>query len=138
VASTTYRYRVRAHDAVPNFSGYSNILNATTLAGGDTQAPSDPSGLMVVASSSTEIDLIWNASTDNVAVTGYLVERCQGAGCSGFSQVGTPAQTRFDDAGRTPSTTYRYRVRARDAVPNFSNYSNIISITTPASSPDCD
>ena len=37
--------------------------------------------------------LAWTASTDNVGVTGYRVERCQGAGCSNFVQVGTPAGT---------------------------------------------
>jgi chitodextrinase len=136
--STTYRYRVRAQDAVPNFSGYSGIVNATTQAPADSQAPTAPSGLMVIASSSTEIDLVWGASTDNVAVTAYLVERCQGPGCSNFTQVGSTPLTRFDDPNRTPATTYRYRVRAQDAVPNFSPYSNVISIVTPASSPDCD
>ena len=33
------------------------------------------------AYSSTTINLSWSASTDNVGVTGYRVERCQGATC---------------------------------------------------------
>ncbi len=30
----------------------------------------------------SQINLRWTAATDNVGVTGYLVERCQGAGCT--------------------------------------------------------
>jgi chitodextrinase len=130
--STTYRYRVRARDAVPNYSGYSSIMSATTPAAGDTQAPTAPTNLSATPVSSSQINLSWTASTDNVAVTGYLVERCQGASCTSFSQIATPAGTTHNDTGRSPSTTYRYRVRAQDAVPNFSSYSSIVSATTPA------
>jgi chitodextrinase len=137
-ASTTYRYRVRAHDAVPNFSGYSSIVNATTQASGDTQAPTAPTALIIVASSSTEIDLAWTASTDNVGVTAYLVERCSGASCSNFGQIATPTITKFDNTSLTPSTAYSYRVRARDAANNLSSYSNTVSTETPLSSPDCE
>ena len=48
-AATTYRYRVRAADAVPNLSGYSSIQNATTQAGPDTQPPTVPTGLSATA-----------------------------------------------------------------------------------------
>jgi chitodextrinase len=132
-ASTTYRYRIRATDANTNFSAYSSIVNATTsAAGGDTVAPTAPTGLSATAVSSTQINLSWTASTDNVAVTGYSVERCQGAGCTTFSSIATPTGTTFNDTGRTASTTYRYQVRARDAVPNWSLYSSIATATTPA------
>ena len=43
--------------------------------------------------SSTQINLSWSASSDNVGVTGYRVERCQGAGCSNFVQVAAPGGT---------------------------------------------
>ena len=60
------------------------------------------------------------ASTDNVGVTGYRVERCQGAGCSTFAQIATPAR---HDVTRTPAlsgaTSYSYRVRATDAAGNL-------------------
>ena len=50
--------------------------------------------LTATAVSASEIDLTWGAATDNVGVTGYRVERCQGAGCSNFTQIGTsPATT---------------------------------------------
>ena len=82
--------------------------------------------------STTQIDLGWTASTDNVGVTGYRVERCQGAGCTNFAQVGTPTATTYSDTGLAPSTTYRYRVRAVDAAGNLSAYSSIATATTPA------
>lgn len=132
--STVYRYRVRARDAVPNYSSYSSIATATTPAAGDTTAPTAPTGLTATPVSSSQINLTWTASTDNVAVTGYLVERCQGAGCSSFAQIATPTTASYSDTGRTASTSYSYRVRARDAVPNYSNYSSTVSATTPAAS----
>ncbi|MEJ0037686.1 MAG: Calx-beta domain-containing protein [Gammaproteobacteria bacterium] len=131
-ASTSYTYRVRAQDAVPNLSAYSSTSSATTQAAADTQAPSQPMNFSAVTASSTQINLSWTASTDNVAVTGYRVERCQGAGCSTFTQIATPTATTFSDTGLTASTSYTYRVRAQDAVPNLSVYSGTSSATTPA------
>lgn len=49
--------------------------------GGDTQAPTVPSNFTATAVSPSQVNLSWTASTDNVGVTGYQVERCQGASC---------------------------------------------------------
>ena len=125
LAGTSYSYRVRATDAAGNLSGYSNIASATTSAAPDTTPPTAPSALVATANGSSGINLSWTASTDNVAVTGYRVERCQGAGCSNFAQVGTPSGTTFGDSGLLAGTSYSYRVRATDAAANLSAYSNI-------------
>ena len=130
-AATAYRYRVRATDAAGNRSAYSNIAAASTPAL-DTTAPTAPSGLTAGATSSSQINLAWSASTDNVGVSGYRVERCQGAGCTTFAQIATPTATSFSDAGLSPSTSYSYRVRAADAAGNLSAYSSIASVTTQA------
>ncbi|MCU0735752.1 MAG: DUF4082 domain-containing protein [Methylotetracoccus sp.] len=130
-ASTTYRYRVRATDAAGNLSGYSNVVTVATPAAADTAAPSVPASLTATAASSSEINLSWSASTDNVGVTGYQVERCQGSTCS----VGTASGTSYSDTGLSASTTYSYRVRARDAAGNLSGYSNTASATTQATPP---
>ena len=134
-ANTTYRYRVRATDAAGLLSGYSNIASATTAAAPDTQAPTAPSGLTATAAGATQINLSWTASTDNVGVTGYRVERCQGASCVNFVQIATPTGVSHADSGLTANTTYRYRVRATDAAGLLSGYSNIASATT-AAAPD--
>ena len=79
------------------------------------------------------VNLSWTAATDNVAVTGYRVERCQGAGCSVFTEIAQPTGTTFSDPGRSASTSYSYRVRAIDAATNLGPYSATATATTPAS-----
>src|SRR5262249_30653839 len=83
--------------------------------GGDTQAPTAPTGLTPAVQSATAINVSWTASTDNVGVTGYRIERCQGVGCSTFAQVGTSATTSYADSGLSSATSYSYRVSAVDA-----------------------
>ena len=130
--STTYTYRVRATDAAGNLSAYSSVATETTQASSDTQAPTAPGTPVPIVTSSSQIDLTWPAATDNVAVSGYLVERCAGAGCTTFAQVGTPATTSFSDTGLTGSTSYSYRVGATDAAGNLSAYSVIATASTQA------
>ncbi len=133
-AGTSYSYRVRATDAAGNLSGYSPIANATTQSAADTQTATAPGTLTATAASSSQINLSWAASTDNVAVTGYRVERCQGAGCATFAQIAAPAGTgtTYIDTALTAGTSYSYRVRATDAAGNLSPYSNTASATTTA------
>ena len=131
-ASTSYSYRVRATDGASNLSTYSSTASATTQAPPDTQAPTAPGTPVLTVVSSGQINLTWPVATDNVGVTGYLVERCAGAGCSNFGQVGAPSAATFNDTGVSPSTTYSYRVRATDAAANLGPYSSTASATTPA------
>lgn len=123
--AATYRYRIRARDAANNLSGYSTIVSATAQA-----PPTAPTALSLIAVSDMEIDLGWSASTGGTGVTGYRIERCQGAGCSNFAEVGTSSTTTFFDPGRTAATTYGYRVRAVDSSSALSGYSNIVSAST--------
>jgi len=96
----------------------------------DTTPPTAPTGLSATAAGTTQINLAWTASTDNVGVTGYRVERCQGAGCTTFAQIATLTATSFSDTGLTAATSYSYRVRAADAAGNLSGYSSVASATT--------
>lgn len=130
-ASTTYCYKVRATDAAGNLSGYSSNVSGTTLAA-DTTAPSIPTNLIAAATSASQINLTWTASTDAVGVTGYRLERCTPAACVNFLEIGTPPANSFSDTGLTASTLYRYRVRATDAAGNLSGYSTISQATTSA------
>src|ERR1700693_21399 len=98
----------------------------TPISGGTTP-PTAPTNLTATVSGS-QINLSWTASTDNVGVTGYLVERCLGAGCTTFAQIATPTSTTYSDTGLTPGS-YSYRVRATDAAGNLSPYSNVASAT---------
>lgn len=130
--STSYSYRVRATDAANNVSSFSSTATAVTSGTADTTPPSTPTNVVATAASSVQIHLSWTASTDNVGVSYYSVERCQGTSCSSFAQVSTPITTALNDTGLTPSTSYSYRIRAVDAANNFSNYSAIASATTSA------
>src|SRR4029077_11400249 len=135
-ASTSYSYRVRATDAANNSSTYSSVATATTIAAPDTQPPTAPSSLVATAFSSTQINLSWTASTDNVGVAGYLIERCQGAACASFAQIAALGNvTTYSNTALAVSTNYSYRVRATDAAGNLSAYSNISSATTPDTTP---
>src|SRR3989454_5138498 len=98
----------------------------------DTTPPTAPSSLTATTVSSSQINLAWTASTDNVGVTGYLVERCQNAGCTSFTQITTATGTTYNDTALTRSTSYSYRVRATDAAGNQSSNSNVASAVTPA------
>ena len=101
----------------------------------DTTPPSAPTNLTAAVVSSSQINLSWTASTDNVGVTGYSVERCPGSACTNFSQISTPGGTSYSDTGLVANTTYRYRVRATDAAGNLSSYSSIASAATPNNQP---
>jgi len=96
----------------------------------DTQAPSAPRGLTAVPAGGSQIRLTWMAASDDVGVTGYLVERCQGAGCIAFTQIATATGTSFTDTGLLFNTSYTYRVRATDAAGNVGPFSNVASATT--------
>jgi len=125
--ATSYSYRVRAADAAGNLGAYSNTASVTTP---DTTPPAAPTSLSATASSQTQINLTWTAATDNVGVTGYRVERCQGASCNTFTEIATPTTASFNDTGLTAGTSYSYRARAADAAVNLGPYSNIASATT--------
>jgi hypothetical protein len=111
---------------VINNSAYSikkTSVRSIPCSGGDTAPPSVPAGLSSSTITQTSFRLSWTASTDNVGVTGYEIFR------NGTS-IGTSATTSFNVTGLTANTTYSMRVRARDAVPNWSAQSAALNVTT--------
>jgi chitodextrinase len=100
----------------------------------DTTPPSSPTNLAATAVSSSQINLSWNASTDNVGVTGYRVFRCRGTGCTPATQIATVSGVSYSDTGLSPSTTYVYQLKAHDVAGNVSSGSSIASAKTQASS----
>ena len=106
-----------------NNSGSAVAQTTITVSVPDTTAPSTPTGLSATAISSTQINLSWTASTDNIGVVGYRIYR---AG----TQVGTSAGTTYSDSGLSPSTSYSYTVSAYDAAGNNSPQSSSASATT--------
>ncbi len=114
--STAYTYTVKARDAAGNVStAHSNQISVTTNAtGGDTSPPTTPGNFRVTSTTNTSIALAWNASTDNVGVTGYELSR-------GGTVLTTTTSLSYTDSGRAACTTYSYSVRARDAAGNWSS-----------------
>jgi Calcineurin-like phosphoesterase/Purple acid Phosphatase, N-terminal domain len=119
-------YTVRAHDLAGNQSADS--APASVGSGSDTTPPSTPANLTATATGPTSIKLAWLASTDNVGVTGYRINR----GGSLLTTVAASALSYVDNSV-SPSTSYSYTVQAVDAAGNVSPQSTAASATTPAS-----
>jgi photosystem II stability/assembly factor-like uncharacterized protein len=79
----------------------------------DTTPPSVPAIVSATAVSTTEIDLAWTASTDDVRVDGYHLYRDTVA-------VATQTSLGYKDNTLTPATTYCYAIAAFDASGNES------------------
>jgi hypothetical protein len=94
---------------------------------GDRKPPSVPAAVSAVATSATEIDVAWAASTDNVGVTGYVISR-NGAPLSRQGAV-----TEYKDMTAIAATQYSFTVAAIDRAGNISGQSQAAVVTTPAS-----
>ena len=123
LAPGPYSYTVRSVDAAGNLSDYSNSASATVL---DVTKPVPPGNLRTTSATSTRIDLAWNASSDNVGVTGYRIYR-------DTSQIGSvgSSTTSYADTSAAVGATYGYTVRAVDAAGNLSDASNELQVTVP-------
>ena len=115
LAAGTITMYVKARDADGNRSWRTNDVTAI-LTGDDQTRPSTPRALNVTRRTATEVDLVWLASTDNVAVVGYeLVDADSGAVLATTPGL---SMTLTTDAGSAVA------VRAYDAAGNRSWRSN--------------
>ena len=94
----------------------------------DTTPPTAPANLTATAVSPSQVNLSWNASTDNVGVTGYTVYR-NGSPIATTSGANT---TSYSDTSVAAATTYTYTVDAIDGAGNHSPPSGPVSVTTPS------
>lgn len=97
--------------------------NGSSGGGGDTTAPSVPTGLASSNVADTSFDVSWSASTDDVAVTGYEVRLDAGTAV-------VPTGLSHSFTGLTAETDYDVDVRARDAAANWSAWCTPITVTT--------
>jgi len=100
-----------------------NTFSVTSGGGGDTTPPSTPANLAASGVTSSSVNLSWSPSTDNVGVTGYDIIR-------NGSVTNTVTGTSTTVSGLTPSTSYQFAVRARDAAGNTSGNSNTVTVMT--------
>jgi hypothetical protein len=100
----------------------------------DSTAPTAPTGLTAKGVSSSEIDLVWQASTDTdyAGVWGYRVYRD-----GGTAPIATlnGAATGYNDTGLAAGSTHTYTVTAFDYALNMSDTSLPASGTTLTASP---
>ncbi|MFJ3582716.1 fibronectin type III domain-containing protein [Streptomyces sp. NPDC090127] len=91
----------------------------------DTSGPTAPTGVTAASGSSQTVHVMWNAATDDRAVTGYEVYQ------QGRKVKDLPATTLMVDiVDLTPATPYAFTVRARDAAGNRSPHSPTVPATT--------
>jgi chitodextrinase len=123
VGSTAYAYTVSSTDNAGNESAKSAAASITTPAPPDTTAPTAPTSLRTTTTALTSISLAWNASTDNVGVTGYRV-------MNGATLVTTVNALAYTVSNLSPGTAYSFTVTAIDASGNVSAASTALAIST--------
>jgi len=96
--------------------------------GADTQAPTAPTGLSVTPpAGATQVNLAWQASSDNTGIQGYTVYRNQV-----FLAKVLGSTLSYTDDTVLPQTTYAYTIDAFDPAGNNSPIAGPASVTTPA------
>ncbi len=127
--NSDYQFYVQSRDASGKLSKSSTgtFKTSTDVPAGDTSAPSVPTGLSATVVSSSQVNLSWNASSDNVGVIGYQVFR-DGIQIANI----TPAVTTFQNtSGIVPGATHSYNVTAYDTAGNVSPASTGVSVKIP-------
>lgn len=98
-------------------------FSVRTFVGSDTTAPTTPTLVSVVPVATTQINVTWTASTDDVALSGYRLFR-------NGTQIATTTLLSYSDTSLTASTTYSYFVDAFDFFGNISSSSLTLATTT--------
>lgn len=100
-----------------------DTFRVSIFMGTDDEAPTVPGNFSVTPVATNQIDLDWDASSDNLSVAGYQVFRDS-------VQIATTTLTAFSDTGLAPSTLYAYFVTAFDTSLNISSSTAILSTST--------
>src|SRR5438046_9714303 len=107
------------------------LVSPVGLRSVDVIPPSAPTGLIARVASCGQVDLSWNASTDEPGGSGlkaYIIHRSDW----NDTTIGA-ARTTFSDTNYVgSSTTLSYSVIAMDYAGNKSAASNVETVTTPA------
>lgn len=111
-------------DVGRNAAYVSALINGITFAStSDTTTPSTPTNIAGSAISTTQINLSWSSSSDNIGVTSYKIYR------NGV-QAGTSVGPSYGDTGLVSATAYSYAVAAQDVAGNTSATSSTVTVTT--------
>ena len=125
VCGTNYTIGADAYDGAGNHSAQATTAISTSACP-DTTPPSTPTALATSGVGQTSLTLSWNASTDNVGVTGYRLFQ-------NGSQVGTSSATSYGFSSLACGTSYTLGVAAVDAAGNVSSVATISGTTAACS-----
>jgi hypothetical protein len=118
---TDYYWRVRGNNTF-GAGSFSSAFVFTTVPP-DTIPPSQPQNLTSPAQTSSTIDLIWEASTDNVGVSFYNIY-------CGSTLIVSESSTNHTAVGLAPGTSYGFQVSAVDAAGLESLLSDVLTVMT--------
>jgi len=105
-------------------------LSATITGQAYIDAPDTIPPTQVLGLTATGTTFSWLPSTDNVAVTGYIVQRCSGGGCTSYTTVATVSGSTLTWTQPTgiPPGVYCYQIIAVDAAGNQATPSAAVCI----------
>jgi hypothetical protein len=115
------------HLAIDDWAGGNLAMQGIFMQ--QAQAPSVRGDLVATALGVNQVKLSWTASTDDVGVKKYEVQRRDPESTS-FVRVGTTTGTSYTDTGLGSGSSYTYRVLVRDAKGSLKKYSGVASVTT--------
>ncbi len=142
---TPYFFAMKTADEVPNWSGLSNVAQATTAPPPDATPPAAVADLEAIPADSTDVLLTWTAPGDD-GDTGtavfydirYSLANITEANWDAATQVaGEPVPGPNGTAesmhvtGLAPGTDYFFALKTADEVPNASALSNVATASTP-------
>jgi hypothetical protein len=116
-AAGTYSIAATAIDAL-NPGHHASASGSYSIP--DTIAPVPPAGLTGTIERK-QVKLAWQASSDNVAVTGYRILR-------NGTEIATASMTSWIDSTALAGVPYNYAVAAYDAAKNVSGMSNTVTV----------
>ena len=125
--STHYSYYIVAVDKAGNHSEASETIQVTSAEKEqpfkDVEPPTVPQKVQSSQVTKTSAKLSWQASTDNVGVTGYRVWR-------DGKHIATVSQTHWTDDNLKADKEYQYQIDSLDAAGNFSAKSLVLKVKT--------
>lgn len=88
-------------------AGVCSLDSISFASAAPVQVPASPANFSATATSSSQINLSWSASS---GASSYILERKTATGS--FSQIATLTGTSYSDTGLASSTTYTYQLKA--------------------------
>ncbi|MBH5317617.1 lytic polysaccharide monooxygenase [Paenibacillus sp. GSMTC-2017] len=121
---TGYQVILAVWEVSNTLNAFYNVIDVNFGGTVDNTAPTAPSSVAASSITASSASISWNASTDNVGVSGYRI-------FNGTTQIGTTTgATNISLTGLTANTSYSISVKALDQAGNISGSSNTATFTT--------